>query len=78
MQIVYSYRCAQHRLLDRCNVKMNNNAVYTLDHACMIYEQARPCLVPSNLISSKKESCMHGLLNKVYLQNLFSDECNFS
>jgi len=32
-KLFYSYRCVQHRLLDRCNVKMNNNAVYSIMHA---------------------------------------------
>ena len=39
-----------------------------------------PCLVHYDNYDTrfpKKESSMHGALNEVYLQNLFTDECNF-
>ena len=41
-------------------------------------EVHRPCLVPPIAPIAKRESCMHEVLNEVYLQNLFTYECNFS
>jgi hypothetical protein len=35
-------------------------------------------LVGGRKKSASKESCVHGVLNKVYLQNLFMYECNFA
>ena len=37
-----------------------------------------PCLVVVVLLVLQKESFMHGGLNKIYLQNLFTDKCNFA
>ena len=37
-----------------------------------------PCLFPSIPFHSTKESHMHGVLNEVYLQNIFRDGYNFS
>jgi hypothetical protein len=34
-----------------------------------------PCLVAS---SATREFCVHEALNEVYLENLFTDGCNFS
>ena len=28
--------------------------------------------------SARRESCIHGILNEVYLQNIFKDGCNFA
>ena len=46
-----------------------------------------PCLVSGKILVvfgynsnyfARRESCLHGVLNEVYLQNLFSNGCNFS
>ena len=40
-----------------------------------------PCLFPSSISRTRKlrkEFCMYKVLNKVYLQKFFRDECNFS
>ena len=38
----------------------------------------RPCLVETTNFFSKKDECMHEILNEIYLRNLFTDGCNFS
>lgn len=48
-------------------------------------QQAIPPCMPTRAVFGctakvlpQRESYMHGVLNKVYLQNLFTDECNFA
>jgi len=43
------------------------------EHAC-----AHSLFAFKAVASATKESCMHGVLNKIYLQNLFKVGCNFS
>jgi len=38
----------------------------------------RPCLVSGLVKISQNNELLHEILNVVYLQNLFSDGCNFS
>jgi hypothetical protein len=40
--------------------------------------KTRAVFVSIGLKISLKESFMHEVLNKVYLQNIFIDECNFA
>jgi len=45
---------------------------------CGLLAQSKSlCLVHPSTYNAKRESCMHGVLNEVYLQNLFTDRCNF-
>jgi hypothetical protein len=39
---------------------------------------ARLCLVGGGKKTTLRESWVHEVLNEVYLQNLFTDECNFA
>ena len=36
------------------------------------------CLVDASTTSATRKFCMHRVLNKLYLQNLFIDRCNFA
>jgi hypothetical protein len=52
----------------------NRREDFEKEFALVIHRQ---CLDPPRKFS-RKEICMYGVLNKVYLQYLFTDECNFA